>query len=85
MEIKLSPNDIKQIAYQTAVILRDMQKKDAGYQEEWVTTEEAAQILHISPQTMRQRKDEFPHMKNGGNKQGKLRFRKDSLLQSYAQ
>ncbi len=50
---------------------------------ELVTTEEAAKILGITPNSMRKIKDRFPHIKGGENKQGKLLFVKDALLKNY--
>lgn len=51
---------------------------------EMVTTEEAARILHITPDRLRHIKDRFPHVKSGGAKQGKLLFKRDALLENYS-
>lgn len=51
--------------------------------EEWLTTEEAAAILHISPRTLRNNKDRYPHTKVGDKKQGQLRFLRKGLMENY--
>lgn len=58
-------------------------KKDMEKEPEMVTTEEAAKILGISANHLRRIKDRFPHVKAGENVQGKLLFKRDSLLESY--
>jgi hypothetical protein len=52
---------------------------------ELASTEEAAGILGISPDRLRHIKDRFPHIKGGGEKQGRLLFVRDALLRQYAQ
>lgn len=51
---------------------------------ELVTTEEAARILNITPDRLRHIKDRFPHIKSSENQQGKLLFKRDSLIEGYA-
>ena len=47
--------------------------------QELVTTEQAARILGVSPATIRRNKDKYRHCKIGNEKQGRLRFLKESL------
>jgi len=82
MEITLSQHDINAIAYQVATILAKRIKQQ-NEQPEMVTTAEAASILRISPQRMRQIADRYPHIKQGENKQGKLLFVRKSLIENY--
>lgn len=84
MQIELSQKTIDEIARRTAMIVfRKFAEAEEEYPE-MVTCKEAAAILHISPNNLRRRKDEFPHIKNGDNKQGKLLFYRKSLLECYA-
>ena len=79
MEITLTPESIKAIARETADILERRMRKKAL--PEYVTTAEAAAILHVKPQRMRQIADRYPHIKKGnGEKQGQLLFVKESLI-----
>lgn len=72
---------VKDIALE---VIRLCKKEEVDlYNEEWVTTEEAAKILCISPKTLRSNKDRFPHTKVGDNKQGKLRFLRRGLRENY--
>lgn len=50
---------------------------------EYVDTEEAARILGMSPNYLRAVKDRYPHIKSGDNKQGRIMFRRDSLMNQY--
>jgi hypothetical protein len=59
-----------------------MQRKEQA--EEWVRTDEAAQILGISETWLRQTKDRYPHIKNGSEKQGNLMFLRSGLIKGYA-
>lgn len=83
-KVELTPRQLKQLAYDVAVIvaqkMRDLRDVECP---ELVTTEEAAQILGISAGRLRKIKDRFDYVKQGGQQQGKLLFRRDSLLKSY--
>lgn len=81
--MKLEPQDIDRIAYKTAIIVvnRLAKKLEKDYPD-LVTTEEAAAILHITPQRMRTIKDKYPYIKRGEGKQGKLLFKRDALYNS---
>jgi hypothetical protein len=52
---------------------------------EYVDTEEAARILGMSANYLRQVKDRYPHMKAGDRKQGRILFRRDALLNEFKQ
>ena len=82
MEIELSQKTIDAIARRTAIILaKKMKEKEDD--SEMVSTAEAARILKIKPQRMREIAGRFPHVKQGENKQGKLLFKKSALLENY--
>ena len=59
--------------------IKNMQEQEP----DMVSTEEAAQILGITPGRLRHIKDRFPHVKAGDNMQGKLLFKRDALLVAY--
>ncbi len=50
---------------------------------EYVDTEEAARILGVSANYLRQVKDRYPHVKAGDQKQGRIMFRRDALLNEF--
>lgn len=50
---------------------------------EYVDTEEAARILGVSANYLRQVKDRYPHMKAGNRKQGRIMFKRDALLNEF--
>ena len=52
-------------------------------ESEYVDTEEAARILGVSANYLRQIKDRYPHLKAGDRKQGRILFRRDSLLNEF--
>lgn len=66
-------------------VMRRLNKKlDLNVEkEDWVTTKEAAAILHCSPKHVRVNKDNYVHTKSGDNKQGQLRFLRSALLEHY--
>lgn len=70
----------RKVAYLVGKKVVEMTKE----QPEMVATEEAAKILGITPGHLRRIKDNFPHIKNGENKQGKLLFVRNALLEEYA-
>ena len=77
MIIELSDKTIEAIAQRVKSL---MEGKDDG---EWVSVREAASILKISPDRMRRLRNKFPHVKAGGNNQGRLLFLKSSLMRNY--
>lgn len=61
--MRLEPQDIDLIARKTAaIVLGSLAKRHEEEYPELVTTEEAASILHITPQRMRQFKDKYPYI-----------------------
>ena len=74
-EVTIEYQTSKAIAREVAKII----KRDE--MPEKVTTEQAAQILGITPARMRQIKDKFTHIKKGADMQGKLLFKKSELLE----
>ncbi|MGM9697990.1 MAG: hypothetical protein ACI3Y0_05040 [Prevotella sp.] len=67
-----------------AMVADEVVKKLRGIgslpETEYVDTEEAARILGMKPNYLRQVKDRYPHIKAGDNKQGRIMFRRDSLM-----
>lgn len=81
--MRIDPIDIERIAQLTAsIVVKRLLRKQEKDCPELVTTEEAAAILHITPQRMRQIKDKYPYIKRGEGKQGKLLFKRDALFVS---
>ena len=76
---------VKDIATQVVVLMKKGGTVDAvdGFEDELVTTNEAARMLGISPDRLRHIKDRFGFVKQGGNNQGKLLFRKSGLVGAY--
>ena len=83
MELTLSQRDRDAIVQQLRIALRkDIKAMLADTrQPDMVTTKEAAAMLGIKPQRMRQIKDKFRYTKKGdGEKQGQLMFLKSDIL-----
>lgn len=87
MEVELSITSIRRLADELAprvarIIKAELQKKERA--EEWVDTAEAAAILGVTKSWLRATKDRYPHIKNGENRQGNLRFLRSGLISGYA-
>ncbi len=81
--MRLEPQDIDLIARKTAaIVLGSLAKRHEEEYPELVTTEQAASILHITPQRMRQIKDKYLYIKRGEGMQGKLLFKRDALFKN---
>ena len=83
MDIFLSEKQMEQIAAKTANIILRKMKEDKEPPTEMVSVKEAARILNISENHMRLIKNQFPHIKNGENRQGHILFLRDALLKIY--
>lgn len=83
MDIFLSEKQMEQIAAKTANIILRKMKEDKEPPTEMVSVKEAARILNISESHMRRIKNQFPHIKNGENRQGHILFLRDALLKIY--
>ncbi len=70
-----------ELAYKTAVVLAKLLKKQEP--PELVTTREAATIIGITPQRLRQivceNPNRYPHIKRGEGKQAQLLFDRKAL------
>jgi hypothetical protein len=75
---------LEDVARKVAFLVARNIKAAQDNSPEMVSTEEAAQILGITPDRLRHIKNKFPHIKAGDNKQGKLLFKRDALLLSYS-
>ena len=73
---------LEDISRKVAFLVEKRLSEKLSNAPELVGTEEAARILNISPD--RHIKDRFPHVKGGGEKQGRLLFIRDSLVRQYA-
>jgi len=85
MELTLSQRDRDAIVQQLRIALRkDIKAMLADTREpEMVTTAEAAKMLGIGTQRMRQIADRYPHTKKGdGHKQGRLLFVREAILKT---
>ena len=65
----------------TASIVKQLKGKDV--EPDVVSTEEAARILGITPDRLRRIKDRFSYSKAGGSSQGKLLFKRSTLIKAY--
>ena len=74
--IRLDKPTIRAIAEE---VVRLLQEKD----DEFVSSEEAAKILGVTPAWLRRTKHKYPHLKQGDDKRGRLLFQKAALLQKY--
>ena len=87
MEIELSPQSINRLADalapRVAVIIMQKMKKNPT-QEEWIGTNDAAQILGIKPNTLRKNVQKYTHIKGGECQQGKLLFLRSDLISNFA-
>lgn len=64
-------------------VVKALKGNRSKVESEYVDTEEAARILGMSPTYLRSVKDRYPHIKVGNTKQGRIMFRRDSLLNAY--
>ena len=74
----LTDSEIERIAKRVVELLCSQQAAD----HDLLTTEEAARLLKVTPQTMRRNKDNYPHIKYGDNEQGQLRFLKSGIVKA---
>lgn len=82
----MNKKEIRTMAEMTAeIVLERLKQKNgtAGENEEFVDSNEAARILGLSPTYLRSIKDRFPHKKVGNNNQGRILFKKSSLITNY--
>ena len=81
-EVTLSPRQMDELAYKTAVVLAKLLKKNE--KPDMVTTSEAAKILGISPDRLRHIAStdphRYPHTKRGDSKQAPLMWVREALL-----
>ena len=80
MEIDLSQKTIDMLADAVAMRLRKGQQTIRKGTKEYVRTAEAAKILGVTPNYLRQVKDRYPHKKTSDSKQGTLLFERDGLI-----
>ena len=89
MEVELSPKSIARLADALAlrvakIIKNEVMKPMEDANQEWISTKEAALILGMTQGNLRRRKDKYPHIKNGDNNQGNLRFLRSALIETFA-
>ena len=77
----------QEISVLAALVADEVVKKLKGVRDlseaEYVDTNEAARILGVSANYIRQVKDRYPHIKAGDRKQGRIMFRRDALLNEF--
>lgn len=70
-----------------ALVAEQVVKKLRGVRNfsetEYVGADEAARILGVSANYLRQVKDRYPHIKAGDKKQGRILFQRDALLNEF--
>lgn len=55
-------------------------RKDLKQHDKWLTTNEAAELLGVTPDYLRHKKDKYCGVKRGKGKQERLMFDRDVLL-----
>jgi hypothetical protein len=77
----------EEISVFAAMVADQVVKKLKGVRNlseaEYVDANEAARILGVSANYLRQVKDRYPHIKAGDQKQGRIMFRRDALLNEF--
>lgn len=75
------------IAQRTADIVMERISSGSSFakenDDEYVSSEEAANILGVTPSYLRSMKNKFPHKKVGNHSQGRIFFLKSGLLENY--
>ena len=56
---------------------------NSGGGDDLCDTKEAARLLGLTPNYLRSMKNRFPHVKVGGNRQGRILFKRSELLENY--
>ncbi len=80
----MDKNELNFLADQVADLVVKKLKSVRNLSEtEYVDTEEAARILGVSANYLRQVKDRYPHLKAGDRKQGRIMFKRDALLNEF--
>ncbi len=74
----------KLVAESTAEIVVKRMKEIRGVTDaELVDVNEAARILGVTPNYLRQKKEKYAYVKSGDKQQGRLMFRRDLLLREF--
>ena len=80
----MKKNEMMELAAMVAdEVVKKIKNVRSLSETEYVDTEEAARILGMKPNYLRQVKDRYPHIKAGDTKQGRILFRRDSLLNQF--
>lgn len=80
----MDKNELNFLADQVAdLVVKKLKSVRSLSETEYVDTEEAARILGVSANYLRQVKDRYPHLKAGNRKQGRIMFRRDALLNEF--
>lgn len=80
----MKKNEMMELAAMVAdEVVKKIKNVRSLSETEYVDTEEAARILGMKPNYLRQVKDRYPHIKAGDTKQGRIMFRRDSLLNQF--
>ena len=65
------------------IVLKQLVGMNFGSSDDLCDSKEAARILGVSPGYLRSMKDKFPHVKVGGNQQGRILFKRSELIAAY--
>lgn len=78
--IKLAEMTAKRTA---TIVIKQLTELHVENSTDLVDSKEAARIIGVTPGYLRSMKDRFPHVKVGGNRQGRILFKKSELLANY--
>ena len=79
MRIEYDPVFIKLLAKEVVKEMRRTEKQ----QPELISCKEAASLIGVSEDYVRNIKDRLPHVKQGNNNQGRLLFIREGLMEAY--
>ena len=84
----MTQEELTQLAEMTAkrtatIVLKQLVGMNFGGGDDLCDSKEAARILGVSPGYLRSMKDKFPHVKVGGNRQGRILFKRSELIAAY--
>lgn len=83
VEVDLSPEAVSRIKAIVKDALRELVNENVKSKtDEWVSTEEAAALLGITPKHLRTIRNRFEYVRVGG-KRGGLKFKKENLFKCY--
>ena len=64
-------------------VVKKLSSVRSSSETEYVDTEQAARILGVSANYLRQVKDKYPHVKAGNHQQGRIMFLRQALMKEF--